>query len=275
VQLPVVFLQLIGHGGLISVFWSVTKVSSLGHIVRVVGTVGNPNRLGILCILAIIIFVQNVKQKRTWSVILIVISVLLIAATGSRTSLVLLLLLPFFHISRNQLFSKKTFYILLLGIAFLVSSYYLLLHYQKVLPYLSQILNLFSAGKVHSLQGRFINWNLAFETYRASSVIHHWFGLGAGYFTVMDNSYYYILFNYGIVGLIIFIGVLGTVFRTTNSQDNKIALRLLFAGLVAGLVADLLVSFLFITLIFYLIGFKAELQHSRIPGPKRNLAYAS
>lgn len=143
------------------------------------------------------------------------------------------------------------------------------------MPYLSEILELFSSGEVHSLQGRFIHWGQAVDIYRASSTMQHLFGFGPGYFTVMDNSYLYILINYGIVGFITYIGLLVSIFMAISMQDNKIALRLLFVVLVAGTVLDLMISFLFMTFIYYLIGFKAELQSVQSPDSEKALSEVS
>src|SRR5699024_9175913 len=112
---------------------------------------------------------------------------------------------------------------------------------KNVFPYLSQILNLVSTGQVHTLQLRFITWRNASEIYKASSDIKLLLGLGPNFFNTMDNSYFYILFNYGIVGLFTFIGLLLSIIMKVSSQNNKIALRLLFVLLIAGTVTDLLI----------------------------------
>lgn len=263
-QLPVVLMQLFGVDAVVNNLWIAEKARDWTQIVRVVGTVQNPNTLGVLTIFCIIIFADNLKRKPNWSRAFIVVSFLIIMATGSRTSLVIALFLPFLFISKEQFFSKKSFYILISSIITIIAFYFLLQALREELPYMSQILDLVKGGSVHTLETRLLHWENVNELYTSSSLIHKLFGLGPRFFAVLDNSYLYVLFNYGILSLLVFSIVILELLRIFSKVKNKIGLRCFVVLIISGLVTDLMVSFLFMTVIFYFLGLEITTRKSNL-----------
>ena len=259
VQLPLVILQMVGLDQLLSIFWSTEKVKDWSSLTRVVGTLGNPNALGIFSVASIIIFIQNLQRKTIWPKLFIVISIFIIALTGSRTSLILLLLVPLFQIAKVQLFSKKTLYIILGFILFSLAGYFLLILFKEKLPYLSQILNIVSGKEISSIENRFNLWEEAWSIYDSNSIFQFLFGLGPGYFSVADNAYLYILINYGIVSISIFVALIILLYMTIKQKKTVIPKQYLFLLLISGLVADSLISFSYMTFLFYMIGFNSRM----------------
>src|SRR5699024_3155292 len=131
-QVPLVLLQVMGFDSLL---WIAEKARDWTGILRVVGTVQNPNTLGIITVLCIVIFAHYLKQKPFWSKALIGIGVLIIFATGSRTSLIILLFLPLVFVSKEKLFSKKIISILFVTLFTLSLFYFALLLLEDTLPY--------------------------------------------------------------------------------------------------------------------------------------------
>lgn len=258
VQFCVALLQLLGIEGISSILWQAEKARDWTQLVRVVGTVQNPNTLGILSIISIFIFVQNLKKEPVWSKIFIACSVLLIIGTGSRTSLILLFLLPLFHISKAQLFSKKSVYIVSFAFIAVYIAYFLLLEFREYVPYLAQLVDLISGKSINSLSARFSHWEEAREVYFSSSIGQILFGLGPAFFSVMDNTYYYILYNYGIISLVAFVFLIFLLLNIAKREPDKIALRCGFILIICGFIIDSLISFLFMTILFYLIGFNSK-----------------
>src|SRR5699024_3780873 len=194
------------------------------------------------------------KQKPLWSKVLIGLGALIILATGSRTSLIILLFLPLLFVSKEALFSKKIVYTLLAVCLGLVLFYFVLLFLKDRLPYMSQILSLVEGQSVHTLSLRFSIWENVGEIYQSASIKNRLFGFGPGYFSVMDNSYFYVLFNYGVIGSVFFLFSLFILLVNLKVNNIEIARRSLYVLLICGLVADVLLNFLFMTIIFYFIG---------------------
>src|SRR5699024_6931624 len=218
-QVPLVLLQVMGFDSLL---WIAEKARDWTGILRVVGTVQNPNTLGIITVLCIVIFAHFSKSKSFWSKVLIGVSVLIVLATGSRTSLIILLFLPVIFISKEQLMSKKLIYALLITIGFLVVFYLVLIYLEEHLPYMSQLLNIIRGKSIHTLDTRIGHWENISELYFSSSFKNILFGFGPGYFTVLDNSYYYIIFNYGIASIIVFLFFISFLFLFGKRQSSKI-----------------------------------------------------
>jgi hypothetical protein len=253
-QIPLVLLQVLGFD---SFLWTAEKARDWAGLLRVVGTVQNPNTLGVVTVFCIIIFAHFSKSKPFWSKVLIGLCVLIVFATGSRTSLIILLSLPIIFISKDQLFSKSFIYIVISVILLLVLFYLVLIVLKDTLPYMSQILNIIKGEGIHTLDMRFAHWENIRELYCTSPFQNKLFGFGPGYFTVLDNSYFYALYNYGISGFLFFTVLLLMLFRISRETGIKIAQRSLFVLLIFGLVADAMLNFLFMTIVYYFIGLQA------------------
>src|SRR5699024_6268502 len=236
-QIPLILLQIMGFDSLL---WISEKARDWTGILRVVGTVQNPNTLGILTVLCIVVFAHFSKQKPLWSKVLIGLGALIILATGSRTSLIILLFLPLLFVSKEALFSKKIVYTLLAVCLGLVLFYFVLLFLKDRLPYMSQNLSLVEGQSVHTLSLRFSIWENVGEIYQSASIKNRLFGFGPGYFSVMDNSYFYVLFNYGVIGSVFFLFSLFILLVNLKVNNIEIARRSLYVLLICGLVADVL-----------------------------------
>jgi O-antigen ligase len=254
IQIPIILMQTFGIN---DILWNSGKAGSYTGIFRVVGTVQNPNSLGIITVFCIIIFTYYYKEKPFWSKVFIGLCVLIVFATGSRTALIVLILLPVAFITKEKLFSRKIIYVIV-GVFLILTLFYLvLLQLKETLPYMSQILNLVQFKSVHTLNTRFAHWRHVKHLYSLASLKVKLFGFGPGYFNVLDNSYLYVLYNYGIIAVVSFFVLLFMLFRTSVKTRVKLAQRSLFILLICGLVADVMLNFLLMSIIFYFIGMQA------------------
>ncbi|AFY81396.1 O-antigen ligase family protein [Oscillatoria acuminata] len=201
---------------------------------RVTSIFGNPNTTGIMTLLLAAIIIayfrsyKNILDKsiKRNLIFIICISLYVVLITGSRTSFIVLLigLLGFLA---YQFKSKKSIFFIALGsisiftlgntlknIIIALSPAYL----HPIVNYLF-VLDVQKILLTKTLAARFQRWDEALEYFKLSPL----FGVGPLRLEVpssTDNFYVYILARYGIIGLLVFLGIWLYVFHLAKKSQS-------------------------------------------------------
>lgn len=204
-QIIFVFTQLLDIK-VFNYFYSMHKSRPLGGMLRVVGTLINPNLFSWIVMQTAVLILLLIKNK--FKIVLLILCFIMIILSGSRSSLILFpLLITFVYILNNRRSIKFYFIQLPIIIIFLSSfsilAYKLLEKYQEYFPYLSQILSVFQSGELSSVNSyslRIGMWNNGWNLFNhESGFIKYFFGIGPNQISVMDNDFLISYINNGIV----------------------------------------------------------------------------
>ncbi len=212
---------------------------------RIAGTVGNPNEFGALMVLANCLVLTGIlwlKGKRTKLVLggLFGTFSYVIILSCSRAALI-----SFFVASVFILFFKyplsthrRAIWKLFLVIPLLLILIFILVQLAPPL-FFFRINTLFDLSTNTSWQGKLVTWNDTLQIWRRSPVFG-WGPAKATMTTSIDNEWLLVLRRYGIVGLAIFVSLLGSFYFSLSrifgkAQTNIV--RVFSTGLQAGLVA--------------------------------------
>ena len=196
-----------------SIFWSVDKMT----VGRVVGTMGNPNFLGILASsLAVYLLIKITKEKEINKTEILQLGALFvfIIFAGSRTSLLSLTFGAMIVLVVNfRTYALKLIAPCLILIFFYDEVYNFILGYEG-LRYISEPLRIYEKSKalnlleVNALNERVNIWERAYQLFISSdNQLKYIFGLGPGKevgLSFLDNQYLFWFFKYGLVGCILF-----------------------------------------------------------------------
>lgn len=187
--------------------YSMEKTQPLGGLVRVAGTMGNPNLFAWLVLQMAVIILLFEKRKFKKSLFIAICSILILFA-GSRTALLLLPLLfaAVFAIRQRKNFSFFFFKIPFLSVVLFLTfkiGVKLLEKYSTQFPYLSQLLSIVETknlSSVNSFDARTVMWNNARILYENSNnPLKLIFGIGPNTVEVLDNDYLLSYYNNGIM----------------------------------------------------------------------------
>lgn len=242
------------------VIYTSAKSSPYDRLLRLSGTLANPNFFGWL-MLQLVAIIGLLNQKKS-AYPLMFIGAAMAVASGSRTAtlilpFVLVLVLSFRSSSRVKIFR-------LLGLALLVGIVCvgLFLAVAEYLPYVRSIRQIFLTGSltaIGSLNARFVHWEMVAEIFQSGDVWVWMFGLSDRSFTqTLDNDYLYVLFRNGLVGLVLHVSftlyILKLCYRLRQSRIAQICVVYILSALVMGFVAETLAGWLVPVLLFYLVG---------------------
>ncbi|MEC3884058.1 hypothetical protein VKA52_10015 [Halobacillus sp. HZG1] len=253
------------------------KTRSLGSIVRITGTMTNPNTFAwIVTQMTIIIFILD--QKKAVRFLFIIIGATLVALSGSRS---LFILFPFLLFFCKVLFDEHNikFFLWKLPIYFiglvviLVMAYSFLVEYGSNLRYLYQITNILESGSltsVNSFEARTSIWNMYWQVFKENSNFLTWgFGLGPGTFSSIDNDYLFSLFNYGVVffilNILISIYAFYVLSKSTNKKLRVLGQQYIVYSLVVGLQAETLSGWNYPVLLVIFLGLSLSQHFSETP----------
>ncbi|MDK2897347.1 MAG: hypothetical protein PWP04_1467 [Candidatus Atribacteria bacterium] len=242
------FMQYIDFAGInqvLSPYYAPTQMRGLLVHGRITGTTPNPNEFGALMVLAISLAISGVlffQERKTRLLCWVALPVfgLALFLTMSRTSLVATflavgLILILFLRQRGIKYKWRRIVALVVFI-FIVGCFILQVAPEKALFRYSQLANFTEAT---SWVGRVENWNTHFALWMESPL----FGWGPGKSTmgtIVDNEWLLLMRRYGVIGLVVFLGLFGSLFiglcriRSVNTEVSIVALTVALQGTFAG-----------------------------------------
>ena len=237
------------------------KSRPLGSLVRVTGSLGNPNLVAWIVSQAGVIGLMLSRGRARY--LYLAASAFLIVLSGSRT---VLLVFPFMLIVASMV-GRKNSGISWIRYAWLAAGVMavfavIVITLGKYLPYLAQLKLIFTTGSIasiNSLNIRLIMWD---EVFRQFSVVgwQTWLlGLGSRSSTaVLDNDYLYVLFRLGVVGfivhLLLYAQTLRELWRARHHPAAMIGIEYLVVSLVVGLVSETLGGWNYPLFLFLFLG---------------------
>lgn len=242
------FLQYIDFAGinrLVSPYYAPTQMRGLLVHGRVAGTTPNPNEFGVLMVLAAslalsggLFFQERGLRILSWAVL--PVFWLALVLTLSRSALVALFLagvtILFLFLKRKSLKHRFRRVVLFVLLGCVAGAVILQVMPEKALFRFSQLATFTEAS---SWQERVANWTTQFAIWLESP----WLGWGPGKATmgtIVDNEWLLLLRRYGVVGLVIFLCLFGSLFlglsriRRVNSETPVVALSVALQGTLVG-----------------------------------------
>jgi hypothetical protein len=250
--------------------YSGEKTRPLGSLVRITGSLANPNMFGWVVAQASVIIVLLGRRAWPW----LLLSSFLIVVSGSRT---LLLAFPFMPILAyiwrrgggltEYLRGAATAVAALAGVIGFV------FFFGDIFPYLGQIRSAAFSGSLQSINSfasRIMMWESAYTAFSGGGPMSWLFGLGSRSSTrVLDNDYFYVLFRLGIIGFLLHGGMflyIGRLLTRARNFPAAVGLQYLVFSLALGLLFETLGGWNFPLLLFFLVGLAVGLRDSEV-GP--------
>ncbi|MCS3935207.1 hypothetical protein GGP80_001181 [Salinibacter ruber] len=258
-QVVVGFTQSVGID-VFGLLYGSEKASPLYKLLRITGTMGNPNLFGWIILQVFIIIV--LLNKKEYPYIPVVLCFALIVSSGSRT---MVLIFPFaliFTQTLRQSVRVRVGQLLMLSVLVLAGVVGLLWTFAEYIPYIAQVEKIFLEGSlsaISSLEMRFIKWANVAERFSQGNWATWLFGLSDRPFTqVLDNSYLFVLFRTGVVGLSVHLSlivyILGYCYNRRHNDVAKICIAYVSFALVTGLVSESLAGWFFPIWLMYYLG---------------------
>lgn len=246
----------------------------IGSLIRIVGTLGNPNIFAWVVIISTITI--YLMEKNKLSVILWVgFGAMLIILSGSRTSFALFPAVLFVCTllktkkTKSFYFFKVPMYLLTLFLTFRIMVW-LITKYQQTLPYLSQLLQVLETGEltsVSSFNTRTLIWSNAWNVLVSENRdLAYFFGLGPNFSdsTFIDNDFLYSILNYGFVGLLLNLSIYFVAFiifsRLKNRNMKALGQTYVVFSLLIGIQAETISGWNYPILIMFYLGFAIALK---------------
>ncbi|WP_407269716.1 O-antigen ligase family protein [Radiobacillus sp. PE A8.2] len=228
---------------------------SYGNRYQAIGTIGNPNELGVFSLLlsAFLLFFSSIKKPLV--IISLILTSYIVLCSQSRTSVILFCVLIFARIIYTERISLgKKIFRTLLGIL----STILLLYYAAN--------NLGRELSFDQLNTRYILWDHAWEkVYSFNDLINLYImivGRGISYVKItgsVDNSYMNIMFSSGIIGLSSFIALIIILFFLAKRIVVKRYKFIVYSYLIIYAISCTVMDVYFIMkvsfLLFFIIGY--------------------
>lgn len=240
-QTILALLQALGYAESLDILYRQEKVRSRENLLRVTGSMGNPNGLALTVLHCSIIWLF--WGPRAWLVrgAFLISGCSLVALTGSRSVAVLLVavLIVVWLTGRRSVAERVGQAILAIAATGVVL--YLVWPYIERFRYLLQLALLFGADpirEVGSLATRVEHWASALSLF-ASEERSYKFLLGLGaieHFRVLDNDYLYVFLRYGVLGVLWFYGFFVFVAQHCFHQNRDTRTRNVLALMLASLV---------------------------------------
>lgn len=198
-------LQLVGVS-FFDVIYSEHKTRMFGGLVRITGSLSNPNAFGWVVAQASMVIVLLSTRPRRYSVLFV--AALLILVSGSRSTLVaypLMIAVAFVLKTTGGIkaIAAPIGYSLGIGVALAAA----VAAFGEYFPYHSQLRSVIETGSlmsVHSLAARVQHWERAYAAFQAAGDMAWLIGLGSRESTrVLDNDFLYVFFRLGAFGFVI------------------------------------------------------------------------
>lgn len=206
-QAAVALSQMAGLGVLDGVY-SADKVSPFGGLLRVTGSLGNPNILAHHVLFAVTFLAGHASSHRrafAW----LAFGFLLVLMSGSRT--VLLLYVPA-ALMLVRLRSRESFVVLLkllipVVLTLAIGVYLVFVLFSEYFPYIGQLLSLFGAGEILGFRAfslRIEHWTNVIARIMSGDLGTWLFGSYDGrlYGGSIDNDWLFALWRQGLLGLV-------------------------------------------------------------------------
>ncbi|WP_138858879.1 O-antigen ligase family protein [Exiguobacterium mexicanum] len=203
----------------------------IGSLIRIVGTLGNPNIFAWVVIISTVTIFLMEKSKLS-IVLWVAFGAILIILSGSRTSFALfpavLFVCTFLKTKKTKsfYFFKVPMYLFALFLTFQLMVW-LITKYQQTFPYLSQLLQILETGELTSVSSfnmRTLIWSNAWNVMvNENRNLAYLFGLGPNFSasTFIDNDFLYSILNYGFIGLLLNLSIYITVFIIFSKLKNR------------------------------------------------------
>lgn len=237
------------------------KSRPFGLLLRVTGSLGNPNAFAwIITQAAVIVSLMHRSRFRSFWIGL---ATLLILFSGSRT---LLLLFPFM-IGMAQVVRDPTnirIYVRYLSFAVGLIALFagVIVFFGEYFPYLAQLRSVVASGSlasVNSFAMRLEMWARRYAEFRAGGVGTWLLGLGSRESTaVMDNDFLYVFFRLGVLGVVVHFGIIiAALTRFLKARSTAVGVfgaEYVLSALVFGLVSETTASWHVPLIMFALLG---------------------
>lgn len=265
-------LQFVGLS-FFDVIYSEQKTRMFGGLLRITGSLGNPNAFGWVVAQASMVIVLLSNRPRRYFVLSL--ATLLILISGSRSTLIvypLMIALAFLlrTTGRMKAFLAPIGYALSIAVALVA----FLAAFGEHFPYHSQLRSVIETGSlmsVHSFAARVENWQRVYAQFQAAGHTAWWIGLSSREVTrVLDNDFLYVFFRFGAVGFAIHLAILlytcVLFWQRRTAAVAKLGLQYLCFSILLGTILDTLGGWFFPLLLFYFAGITAGLKRTLI-GP--------
>lgn len=241
--------------------YSAEKSFEFGSLVRITGSLGNPNIYAWIVSQAsiIILLLSAKKSKYLW----VLLGASLIVISGSRSLFILFPLMIIFS-SRVNLFQekkRKSWQKLLLGVVIIVASVGIVVHFADLFPYLSQISEISDTGSlesVNSINSRLELWEFLYQEFTSEYEFRWLFGLGSReIIRIADNDYIYVFFRIGFIGFLVHLSIVYQAFKVFAKSNDNIGIlgkEYLLFSLIFGLVSDTISGWFFPLFLFFFLG---------------------
>jgi hypothetical protein len=185
--------------------------------IRVTGTIGNPNILGIFMVIYLLFLLYFYKRIKIYNFIkniTILFSFVTILYTQSSTSIILLVISLFiylvFYLSKRSSFRyKKPFF----AIPIL----------PKTITQLDYFLRRITLSRISNMGGRLPIWIGLINNLILSEKFNIFYGYGSLFISkyTVDNYYLYLLLSYGLIGFLLFVFLWIAIIRLSFSMNNE------------------------------------------------------
>ncbi len=240
-----------------------------GEIVSITGTVGNPNSYAAIIavvanVLLYIIITQSLEErKRTLIIGIIIISIIDIVISRSRTGIII-----FFSMFIYILIVNKRYKGLFLLI---ISEVGLLIIFWNTIETLLIFQRFADRENMRSLGGRIYIWDSILDLLINQPICKLVIGNGKNFYksilTAIDNGYLEALVSYGIAGIFLMILKYGFLWNYTRNRNRKNLKRIILIGILLFLITSEL-DFISTIVYFLLFGcidrFSADFDRNRI-----------
>lgn len=228
--------------------YSMEKTRALGGIVRIAGTMGNPNIFAwILIQMSVILwlFERKIFKKLFWTAI----AIIFVFFSGSRS---MLLIFPFVLLFIEIVTKRKTFVFYLLKVPMygmlLVGTYrfaiWFLTDFGANFPYIRQLLLVFESGDLSSINSfnyRLYMWDRSLS--QLTTNLHWVFGSG-GAIGHADNDYVFAISNFGItyfvIQLLMYLVIVYFFIKLKDRKFKTLGLQYIVFSLIISYQADTL-----------------------------------
>lgn len=261
IQTAIALVQLV-NPDFFHMLYNSHKTYGLGGLVRITGTLVNPNVFAwAISINATIIIVM--KGQLQEKIVAILLSFALVFFSGSRTHLFMFigeitLVLLLYLVSKSKHKLVTVISVLVFSVLSLVIILVALNQMRDKFPYITQILKVFETGdlsSVNSMKLRFAIW----DNYMSEmSTRRKWiFGLPPFNTEFADNDYLYTILRSGILGfvsiVIFYCSKLIIVFRKPKNNMFFVSIVYLVFSLIVGLVSETLSGWVYPIILMVLL----------------------
>lgn len=263
IMLLVSVIQLL-YPDFFSFIWSSEKTSGLGGIVRVTGTMYNPNSFAFFVSVLCLGVVAHTGIKRSW--FWIMIALVLVILASSRTMMlafpVALVMMYWLNAISNGILTASFKMIAVFGIFMTVILVGVSL-FSEYLPYASQILTLLKSpeaiSEVSSFAARDEQWGQRLAYWISKGTENILFGAGStSELRVGDSDLLYVLFRLGLFGALMHLSLYFIFFYLAwNTRRHKVGIW--FCGVmtltvISGITVDTLAGWQFSMYVFMIAG---------------------